>query len=300
MRIVTHHELMEEILAAWRNRIADDFPGYRGHAYRVFNFCLALQSCSEEKKTTLAIAACHHDIGLWSTRSMDYIPPSVAEVMTYLSNTGRQAWSAEMGLVIQMHHKIRSYSVCSLSAGRTVQKGGFGGFLAWLNQVRYFVGLCSRGQAGDTQRIRLDRASEASHELNRLVDEPGPGARVDLDYENSFWEFMIGEARQEQRAWRKRRWRPRRVWHWPPQPLAEAKTQAVEGEQEHPVAHHLGGLEQSPRLRHGEDVRQTLGFGRLDQVRGHPRLAQHRGIEELQAVQVQFGPRSTSARPAGP
>jgi len=72
------------------------------------------------------------------------------------------------------------------------------------------------------------------------------------------------------------------------QPLAEAKAQAVEGEQEHPVAHHLRDLEQPLRLRHDEDVRQTLGPGRLDQVRGHPRLAQHRGVEELQAVQVQF------------
>ena len=31
---------------------------------------------------------------------------------------------------------------------------------------------------GPAQRIRLDRDREASHDLNRLLDEPGPGPRV--------------------------------------------------------------------------------------------------------------------------
>jgi hypothetical protein len=29
---------------------------------------------------------------------------------------------------------------------------------------------------GDAQRLRLDRDREASHDLNRLLDEPGPAA----------------------------------------------------------------------------------------------------------------------------
>ena len=56
------------------------------------------------------------------------------------------------------------------------------------------------------QRIRLDRASAASHDLNRLLDEPGPG--VGEDYENSFWGFGAGKARREGRAERKRLRRP--------------------------------------------------------------------------------------------
>jgi len=75
MDIETSNDLIEEILATWKDRIGDDYPGYRGHIYRMFNFCQALRLCSEEEKTKLAIAACHHDIGLWSAHTVDYIPP---------------------------------------------------------------------------------------------------------------------------------------------------------------------------------------------------------------------------------
>jgi hypothetical protein len=109
MNIETKNDLIEEILAAWKDRIGDDYLGYRGHVYRMFNFCLAIGSCTEEEKTKLAIAACFHDIGLWSAHTVDYIPPSVSEVKRYLSETGRQEWSEEIGLMVEMHHKARTY-----------------------------------------------------------------------------------------------------------------------------------------------------------------------------------------------
>ncbi len=109
MDIETKNDLIEEILAAWKDRIGDDYLGYRGHVYRMFNFCLALHSCTEEEKTKLAIAACFHDLGLWSAHTVDYIPPSVSEVKRYLSETGQQEWSEEIGLMVEMHHKVRTY-----------------------------------------------------------------------------------------------------------------------------------------------------------------------------------------------
>lgn len=51
MNIVTKNDLIEEILTAWQDRIGDDYLGYRGHVYRMFNFCLALHPCTEEEKT---------------------------------------------------------------------------------------------------------------------------------------------------------------------------------------------------------------------------------------------------------
>ena len=68
--------LIEEILSGWKDRIGDDYACYRGHVYRMFNFCLALRQCSEEEKTKLAVTACLHDIGLWSDNTVDYIPLS--------------------------------------------------------------------------------------------------------------------------------------------------------------------------------------------------------------------------------
>lgn len=107
--IETYHPLIEEILSDWKDRIGDDYTGYRGHVYRMFNFCLALRQCSGEEKTKLAIAACFHDIGLWSDQTVDYIPPSVVQAKRYLSETGREPWSEEIRLMIELHHKIRPY-----------------------------------------------------------------------------------------------------------------------------------------------------------------------------------------------
>jgi hypothetical protein len=107
--IETNHPLIEEILSGWKDRIGDDYAGYRGHVYRMFNFCLALRQCSEEEKTKLAVTACLHDIGLWSDNTVDYIPPSIVEAKRYLSETGREAWSEEIGLTIELHRKVRPY-----------------------------------------------------------------------------------------------------------------------------------------------------------------------------------------------
>ncbi len=109
MPVETHNPLIESILSDWRERIGDDYAGYRGHVYRMFNYCLALHPASDQEKTKLAIAACFHDIGLWSDHTVDYLAPSVAQAESYLAETGREAWSEEIGLMIEWHHKVRPY-----------------------------------------------------------------------------------------------------------------------------------------------------------------------------------------------
>ena len=110
MPIETTHDLIEQILSKWAGAIGEDYQGYRGHVYRLFNFCLTLRPCTEEEKTKVAIAACFHDLGLWSHLTLDYIPPAVSHAAEYLANTGRQAWSEEITLMIGMHHKVRAYT----------------------------------------------------------------------------------------------------------------------------------------------------------------------------------------------
>ena len=109
MNIETNNPLIEKILLEWRDRIGEDYDGYHGHVYRMYNFCLALHSCSDEEKMKIAIAACHHDIGLWSDHTVDYIQPSVAQAKLYLSQQALNKWSEEIGLMIEFHHKVRSY-----------------------------------------------------------------------------------------------------------------------------------------------------------------------------------------------
>lgn len=109
MNIETNNPLIEVILLEWQDRIGADYDGYHGHVYRMYNFCLALHNCSEEEKNKIAIAACFHDIGLWPDHTVDYIPPSVVQVKQYLSQNNLEMWAEEVGLMVEFHHKVRTY-----------------------------------------------------------------------------------------------------------------------------------------------------------------------------------------------
>jgi len=136
MNIETTHDLIEKILAKWTRLMGDDYAGYNGHVYRMFNFCLALRPCTEDERTKLAIAACFHDIGLWSDHTVDYISPSVAHAARYLSDTGRQAWVEEIALMIDRHHKVRAYTDARYPLVELFRKGDW---------VDFSLGLFSFG-----------------------------------------------------------------------------------------------------------------------------------------------------------
>ncbi len=73
-----------------------------------------------------------------------------------------------------------------------------------------------------------------------------------------------------------------------PQAFAQAQPQAIEGEVEHPIAEHARGGEDALGFGEGDDIRQALTFGRLDQAGRHPRFLQDMLGVELQAVQIEF------------
>lgn len=107
MHIHASIPLLEDILAPWQNAIGADFTGYKNHVYRMLHFCQALHSCTPQDHDKLTIAACHHDIGIWSDHTVDYLPPSVAQLRIYLDKTGRLDWADELCEMVDMHHKLR-------------------------------------------------------------------------------------------------------------------------------------------------------------------------------------------------
>ena len=102
--------LVEEILESWRERIGDDYEGYKNHVYRMLHCCFALYPCSEQDRIKLMITACHHDIGIWSDHTVDYLPPSIREACDYLAANDMQELVEEVTLLIDLHHKIRPIS----------------------------------------------------------------------------------------------------------------------------------------------------------------------------------------------
>lgn len=101
--------LLDEILSTWAEAIGADHAGYRNHVYRVVNFCLALRVCSDEERRKVIVAACFHDLGIWSDRTVDYLPPSIARVRGYLHDRALDGWLADIEPMIAFHHQLTTH-----------------------------------------------------------------------------------------------------------------------------------------------------------------------------------------------
>ena len=103
--------LVEEILESHRDRSRGDasgYDGYKAHVYRVVNFARALAADQNDRDEKLAIAAAFHDLAAFDT--LDYLVPSIAAQDAWLQQTGRDAWSEELALIVAEHHRLTSYS----------------------------------------------------------------------------------------------------------------------------------------------------------------------------------------------
>ena len=109
MAIEASIPLLEEILGAWEQQIGKDYAAYRNHVYRMVHYCFALRDCSEEERNKIVVAGCFHDIGIWSDGTIDYLPPSVVRAREYLQEKGLSAWDEEIALMIDQHHKLRTW-----------------------------------------------------------------------------------------------------------------------------------------------------------------------------------------------
>ncbi len=108
MKVERDLQLVEDILGSFKSVIGRDFDAYRNHVYRVINLCFSLADFSPIDKEKIQIAGCFHDIGIWTTGSLDYLPPSETEATRYLEGKGRGGWVAEVSEMIEMHHRVRS------------------------------------------------------------------------------------------------------------------------------------------------------------------------------------------------
>lgn len=98
---------IDSILEPWREVIGRDYEGYRNHVVRMATFSLMLQPCSPQDQRKIEIAACFHDIGIWTDNTLDYLSPSVRPALRYLDEHGLSDWGLEIADMILEHHKIR-------------------------------------------------------------------------------------------------------------------------------------------------------------------------------------------------
>jgi hypothetical protein len=100
---------LDELLNAHASALGRDFTGYRNHAYRVANLCIAQSAGDPQQVEKAAIAAAFHDLGIWTDRTFDYLPPSVELARAHLVRSGRSEWTSEISAMVIEHHKLRAF-----------------------------------------------------------------------------------------------------------------------------------------------------------------------------------------------
>lgn len=106
MLVRVDEQLIDSILEPWRPVLANDYLGYRNHVIRMATFCLNMKNCNAEEKRKIELAACFHDLGIWSNNTMDYLNPSVRLANEYLTTNGLDEWAEEIEMMILCHHKL--------------------------------------------------------------------------------------------------------------------------------------------------------------------------------------------------
>ena len=123
MKIDEHIPLLEGILDEWRGTIGSQYEPYRNHVYRVVHFCFALHQCTQDDREKFIIAGCFHDLGIWPGDIVDYLAPSIELAKKYLKENGKEEWSTEIELMIDLHHKITRVKHCEHQSVEVFRKG---------------------------------------------------------------------------------------------------------------------------------------------------------------------------------
>lgn len=98
---------IETILKEYQTIIDRDYQGYLNHCKRVAACCLILsQDSREDTIRKIAIAVAFHDIGIWTSKTIDYLEPSVKVMLSYLTLHRLLDWQIEITLMITEHHKL--------------------------------------------------------------------------------------------------------------------------------------------------------------------------------------------------
>ena len=100
------NQVVDHILAPYTSN--PFLAGYKNHVNRVISFCSALANLDEREKQKITIAACFHDLGIYTDNTFDYLPPSIDLARAYLRQNGRVDWHDEIELMIDQHHRLRA------------------------------------------------------------------------------------------------------------------------------------------------------------------------------------------------
>src|SRR5262245_18437721 len=101
--LLTSVPTVDEVLHAHASELGHDFVAYRNHVYRVVNLCAAIVEDGVDLEK-IAVTAVFHDLGIWTTKTFDYIASSIALADDYLVARKRENWTVEIEGMIAYDH----------------------------------------------------------------------------------------------------------------------------------------------------------------------------------------------------
>ncbi|MGQ0845217.1 MAG: HD family phosphohydrolase [Sporichthyaceae bacterium] len=108
--VLTDLPLLDELLDPHREDLGIGYWGYRAHCYRMVNWARFVTAPEPFREEKLAIMTVLHDLPFFLTGDLDYLGKACDLATDYLKEIGREEWTTEMHLMIDNHHKMRSYT----------------------------------------------------------------------------------------------------------------------------------------------------------------------------------------------
>eukprot|EP00127_Corallochytrium_limacisporum_P001787 Clim_evm3s82 gene=Clim_evmTU3s82 len=143
LTVVPTSDRVERLLSPYKEVIGDDYPGYRGHIYRVLSYSLKNINDPKQRKfyePLIETALVYHDIALWTVNELDYLEPSYQEFRNKHMSKERTDFTLEEDQIIRdiiiYHHKVTPYEGPHAVAVNAVLEGD------WTDATR---GIVRRG-----------------------------------------------------------------------------------------------------------------------------------------------------------
>lgn len=108
--VVTDMPLLDELLDPHRDDLGPAYWGYRAHCYRMLNWARFVTDSEPLREEKLAVMTVFHDLPFMISGDLDYLGKAGDLATAYLAKIGREAWTEELLLMINNHHKVRSYT----------------------------------------------------------------------------------------------------------------------------------------------------------------------------------------------
>ena len=109
IRVVTHNQDIEDLLATYKTIIGSDLPAYRNHIYRVLTYSLHILHNDETYLPLIATALVYHDIGLWTDHTLAYLEPSSHRAVEGTKNSFLPEEVQLIQDIVYYHHKITPF-----------------------------------------------------------------------------------------------------------------------------------------------------------------------------------------------